>query len=297
MLKRLCFVILLAVFAWSRVAPVSAETSPRIAILNIYLWPEYDQPGVLVQYQGQLAATPQNSLPLDVTFLVPQGAGIAAACAIQKDGTHTSETWKEGDAGDGFTRVTYQVAEPQFHVEYYYNPLVGATDKTMQFVYKAVLPVDQLALEIQHPLQATNFVIAPPENESHKDNRGFTYHTLNMAQLAAGQTVSSKISYTKTDPKPSISNEKTKTTATESATAEDSIAGMNPNVLVLLAVFALAAGFVIYFGFIRRLSLQPVEVTTESYTPRISTGGFCTECGTALQADDKFCAYCGTKRR
>ena len=223
MLKRILWLAMLTLVAIAFPRLVSAESSPRIANLSIAVWPEHDQPGVLVQYQGQLADGAQTPLPLDVTFLVPKGAGIGAVCAIQKDGTHTSETWKEGDAGDGFTGVTYKLTQPQFHVEFYYNPLVGNTDKTMQFAYKAVLPVDQLTLEIQHPLQATNFVLTPSENESHKDNKGFTYHTVNAAQLAAEETVSAKISYTKTDPKPSITNEKTKATAT----AVDSTGGID----------------------------------------------------------------------
>lgn len=294
MLKRtllLAFLIPLALLF-----PLSASaqgTTTRIATLQVSLWPEYDQPGVLVQYQGKLADADQKQLPRDVAFLVPQGVGVAAACAIQSDGQHTSETWKEADGGDGFTRVTYELSQPQFHVEFYYNPLGSSSDKTLEFAYKAALPVDELAFDVQHPLKATNFVLSPQENELHKDEQGFTYHTFNLKQVTAGQTVSTRVSYTKTDPSPSVSGDKTQTTE---ATAQ-STEGINSNLIIVLSVVAAAFGMILFFALGRRTRLQYAPAQAAPSTARVSRGSFCTECGTAMDPEDVFCGNCGTKRK
>ncbi len=296
MLKGIPFLAIVLVLASAIFSPAFAKDTTRIATLEISVWPEYDQPGVLVQYQGQIASADQSGAAHDISFLVPEGAGVGAACGIKTDGNHTSETWKESDAGDGFTTVTYKLSEPQFHVEFYYNPLVGATDKRMDFTYKAASAVDDLYLDIQHPLKATNFVLTPETTDSHTDKDGFTYHVYNQKQVTAGQTVSSKISYTKTDPNPSVSGQKS---TPASATNQATTSGLNPNLVVVLAVLVAAAGLVAYFAFIRRAQPQfaAVPVFESHGVQRISRGRFCTECGNPMEPEDRFCAKCGKERR
>lgn len=134
MLKRIFLVAFFIPLAFVFPLTASVQETTRIASI-VSLWPEYDQPGVLVQYQGKRADTEQKRLPEDVAFLVPTGVGVTAACAIQSDGQHTSETWKEADADDGITRVTY----------------------------KAALPVDEPAFDVQHPLKATDVAVFVPD--------------------------------------------------------------------------------------------------------------------------------------
>jgi zinc ribbon protein len=276
---------------------VHAQQAVRIGSLGISVYPEYDQPGVLVQYEGAILGAADKSNPREVAFFVPQGAGVGAACAVQANGNHTSETWKESDASGGFTRVTYTISEPNFHLEYYYNPLTGVPDKKMDYVYQAALPADEIHIEIQHPLKATNFVLTPDTKDSHQDDDGFTYHTYTFKQVAAGQQVSASVAYTKTDPKPSISN------APKSAPASNSSndSGVNPKLVVLLSVVVLGIGVVGYFVWERRGGrprYAPARATRSSNTSPVTLqSGFCTECGSGLDAEDKFCGKCGTPRR
>ncbi len=295
--KRILFLTLLVFLAFGLAAPTFANDPLRIATLEVSVWPEYDQPGVLVQYQGQIAGAAQSGVSREISVLVPKGAGVGAACGIRSDGNHTSETWNESDAGNGFTSVSYTVTEPQFHVEFYYNPLVGSPDKTMDFTYKASLPVDDLALDIQHPLKATNFILTPDTPDSHTDKDGFTYHVYDQKQVATGQTISAKVSYTKTDPSPSVSAQKS---APANSTNQDAASeGINPNLVVVLAVLLAAALLIGYFAFIRRSQppLVPVSLIEARGERCLSRGGFCTECGNAMEPEDRFCAKCGTQRK
>lgn len=294
--KRISILAISLFFASAFFSPALAQETTRFSTMQVSVWPEYDQPGVLVQYQGQISGASQSGVSHDISVLVPKGAGVGAACGIKNDGTHTSETWKETDAGDGFTTVSYNETEPQFHVEFYYNPLVGSPDKTMSFTYKASSAVDDLYLEIQHPLKATNFSLSPEAPNNHADKDGFTYHVYEQKQFAAGQTISSKISYTKTDPSPSVSGNNS---APSTAAAQTTSGELNPNLVVLLAVLLAAVGLIAYFAFVRRSQLQfdPVRISTPLGLPRISQGGFCTECGNAMEPDDRFCANCGRERR
>lgn len=298
MFKRITYLatLVLLLFGWA--VPARAEDPLRITSMDVSVWPEYDQPGVLVQYQGTLYPAASKTNPRELSFLVPKGAGVGAACAIQSNGNHTSETWKESEADEGWTTITFQVTEPDFHVEYYYNPLTGAPDKKMTFAYQALLPADELQLDVQHPLKATNFVLTPETVNSHKDNDGFTYHSYLIKQIATGQKVSTNIAYTKTDPNPSVSGQPKSTTA--SSASNDS--GINPNQVIVFGVMLGMLGIIVYFVWERNTHRsQPVaahpQTSTTSYPARGEWfGGFCTQCGHAMETDDKFCARCGTSR-
>lgn len=293
--KRFLFVAVLTILSIGIPQTAHAQQSLRIGSLGISVYPEYDQPGVLVQYQGAIVGTANKSNPREIAFLVPQGAGVGAACAIQASGDHTSEKWNETDAGNGHTRVTYSINEPNFHLEYYYNPLSGTPDKKMEFIYQAALPTDEIHVEIQHPLKATNFVLTPDTKDSHNDDDGFTYHTYTFNQIAEGQKVSTSVAYTKTDPKPSISGQPKTTTAAPNASNDN---GVNPNVIILSSALVIALGMIGYFVWERR-SGKPRHARTPASRPLPESlrGEFCTECGSALDAEDKFCGKCGTPRR
>ncbi len=298
MLKRILFLATWTVLSLAIAAPARAEEPLRITSMGVYVWPEYDQPGVLVQYQGEIAATATKSNPREVSFLVPKGAGVGAACAIQANGNHTSETWKEADDEEGWTQVTFKINEPRFHVEYYYNPLAGAPDKKMVFTYKAVLPADELHLDVQHPLKATNFVLTPETSDSHKDNDGFTYHSYLFKPVATGQKISTSIAYTKTDPNPSVSGEKKPVSSTSAA----SDGGVNLNQVIVIGIALVMVGIVGFFVWDRnaRRALPRVAHAQASRANRPAPGewfgGFCTQCGNAMETDDKFCARCGAPR-
>lgn len=297
MFKRISFLAVLVWLLFGSAVPVRADESLRITSMNVSVWPEYDQPGVLVQYQGTLAATASKTNPRELSFLVPKGAGVGAACAIQSNGNHTSETWKEAGVDESWTKIPFQVTEPDFHVEYYYNPLIGAPNKKMTFLYQALLPIEELQLDVQHPLKAPNFVLTPEATYSHKDDEGFTYHSYLIKQVSAGQEVSTNVAYTKTDPRPSVSGQPKSATPLKASDEN----GINLNQMIVLGVILGMLGIIGYFIWERHTRrTQPISAhapTPTRYQPRGEWyGGFCTECSNSMEADDKFCAGCGTPR-
>lgn len=297
MLRRWILLALFTTLFLGIASPARAEEPPKITVMDVSVWPEYDQPGVLVQYQGNLAAKADKLNPLELSFFVPKGAGVGAACVIQSNGNHTSETWKESDVGNDLTQVTFKVTEPQFHVEYYYNPLPSSADKKFSFAYTAALPADQVEVAIQHPLKATDFVLTPEAPNLHKDNEGFTYHAYDFKSVAAGQKLSADVAYTKTDPKPSVSGDKPASSTSAANSASDS--SVNLNQIIVITTFVAMAVIIAFFVWERRnRGVQPVYVSERMDEPGPSTGvvsqgGYCTQCGNAVEAGDRFCARCG----
>jgi hypothetical protein len=182
-----------------------AQTPDRIASLDISVWPEFDDPRVLVQYDGQLAA--KDGYPRDVSFYVPSGAAVTAT-AYEDDTQKLLNTDPAtiADAGNGLKRVTFKLPKPHFHLEYYNDMIKGAPDKSFEFAYTPLLPADQINVQVQQPLKADKFTTVPPAAQVQEGMHGFKYYLFSYQTVAAEQPVKVQVSYVKTDPNPSLQN-------------------------------------------------------------------------------------------
>jgi hypothetical protein len=281
----------------------SAQTPDRLSSLKISVWPEYDKPTVLVMFDGVLADT--LGLPRPISVLIPPGAQLSVATFQNPDTTLAPEQpTQETKQADGSTLVTFTTSQPQFRVEYYHDLLRGAPDKTLDYTFKSIAPVDALTLEIQQPLKATNFVLAPSTQATRTDSDGLHYFDYAFTNVAAGQTVSVQAKYTKTDPHPSVMPAASYVPAA-SAQAASTAAGSSS--MIFLAAL-IAVGIIAVVGFIlfQRHSLDKAQ---RSSTPArrqrrakrrgdtVSDGIFCTQCGRPLKSQDNFCPKCGTALR
>ncbi len=306
MKRRILFFCATAAFGlWTMLtAPprAVAQDPNQLSKLQLSVWPEHDQPTVLVMIDGTLADA--ANLPRQVSVLIPSSAKLQVATFANPDGTFAPEQpFQSTDLGGGSTRVTFTTNTAAYHVEYYDDLLRGAPDKTMDFVYQAAAPADQVTLEVQQPLKATKFSINPSAPTTRNGGDGFTYYDLQFPALAAGQTISAQVKYTKTDPNPSV------ITAPPAASAPAPAAPpASPwsNVFLVVALVALGLVAVVGFFLFQQRTRDLVSANTGSrYRSRRSAGSaastnvaaFCTQCGHGLGSQDLFCPRCGTKRR
>ena len=285
-----------------------AESSDRLANLQINVWPEYDDARVLVMYDGEVADT--TNLPRDVSLFIPSSASLNATAYVDASGSYITipDTPATLNTGDGFTRVTIKLPAPKFHLEYYYSPLQGSPDKTMDFVYKAAQPAQNVQLDVQQPLKADKFTTDPATQVKTTDAHNFTFYVFSYASLDAGQTEQIKVSYTKTDPNPSIASIPKPASAqanTQPASAQTDTqlalpgGSLLPSVLIASALALVALGGFAWWSRGRN-AMEPEPAQGDGGRRRERhqrPTGFCVQCGRALNADDIFCPRCGTKRR
>ncbi len=100
----------------------NTTSDDRLADLSIQVRPEFDQPNVLVIYNGEVAA--KDKYPRDVSVLIPKDAQVYATAYVgaNEDLLNTDPPTQQ-DAGDGLARLTFKLPAPKFQVEFYYNPL------------------------------------------------------------------------------------------------------------------------------------------------------------------------------
>ncbi len=294
--KAFLFLSLVLLFFGIPTLPVAAESSDRIANLSISVWPEYDDPSVLVIYDGEFAD--KDGYPRQVGFLVPSGAKVnATAYGDDKGGFLNTDPWKTEDAGNGWTRVLFTLPKPAFHLEFYYNPLQGATDKAMVFTYNSAQPADNVELEIQEPLKATNFKTDPVAVLQTTRGHEFKYHVFQFPKVTAGQLLRVQVNYTKTDPNPSIASISIPSSSTPPAATDNSSLNLILPVGIGAAGLALAAlGFLAWRA--RRENDEDVPQQRAHHKKKHQAAtAFCHECGNGLRASDLFCSKCGTRRK
>ncbi|MBI4675249.1 MAG: zinc ribbon domain-containing protein [Chloroflexi bacterium] len=278
-----------------------AQTPDRIGSLDISVWPEFDDPRVLVQYDGTLVA--QNNYPRELSFYIPASATLVATAYKDESQQYlNTEPPTVTDAGNGLKRVSLKTPKPNFHLEYYNDAIKGAPDKQFDFVYTASLPADSVQIQVQQPLKADNFKTAPAAALVSEGMHGFKYHIFNYPGLAADQVLKLQINYTKTDPNPSMQNVVPPETAPQSNPADAAVASDPQRLYMMVGIgIAVALGLLLlWFWYTRRqprLAFAGSNSGAASSKKAERASGFCSQCGNGLHAGDNFCPKCGAKRK
>lgn len=291
---------LVVVIAGLLISPSAAAEGepPRIKSLKISVWPEYDDPRILVMYEGELGdGVP---VPQGVKFLAPSGSEITQVCAIQKPrNEHLCQVYQAREE-EGYLAISYTLPMPNFFLEYFYDGLGGQPERAFRYQFRASHPIDKLEIEVQQPLRSSGFNLSPAYSNVSSESQGFKYYHYYFDKVTAGQVITLNASYTKSDSQPSVS--KKQPGRPESA-----------NALVLVGVAAAALlGGVGWFAFSRRRAVpqRPAVPTlakkpkgpsqrppTPGYKPEMGRAFFCSHCGLPLEESPNFCPRCGTKVR
>jgi hypothetical protein len=287
---------------WMLVAvpSVLADDPNRSSQLKISVWPEYDQPTVLVMLDGVLADG--TNLPREITVNIPSGATQLVTTFANSDGTFAPEQPSQAtDLSGGYRQIRYTVSSAKYHVEYYDNLLRGSPEKAMDFSYQASAPIDLVTLAIQQPLKATNFAVTPTAEISRDDN-GFNIYTRQFSNLIQGQVLTAQVTYTKSDSIPSVVA--TAVPAALPVSAPSGVPGGWSLAYAVIAAALLVIVGVVGWNIFQRGGRIPVRASAGgkgATVVRPKRGGedvqFCTQCGRELRPDDSFCPKCGAKRR
>lgn len=291
---------LAATAVWAPLRTAAAPTpqeSPRLASLDIDLWPEYDRPAMLVILH---AALPEDAaLPADLSLPIPAtSGGPSAVASTQTEGGRLInldyETVEEGDA------LVLKLTTPDrfVQIEFYDALATSAADRAYTYVWPGSLAVDELTVRVQEPLGAAGLSVEPDMGTGTLDQDGFAYRSASLGALENGQTLSISTKYQKSDPRTSL---EILNAARE--TGNGAPAWLLPLTVAVLIVAA--AGVAVYWRSRHQPEPLPVETGRASRraaarrarAQRQGPNGFCTQCGRALREGSRFCSRCGAPAR
>lgn len=294
--------------------PAGAQNSPVIQQAELRLWPEYDDPGLLVIFSGSFASG--TTFPLQVAFPIPSGARNVQATFKDESGTLISRPFEVKDG-----QLSYDLPSPDFHFEYYLDRAPSGNQRTLSYALDAPYPIQSLSVAVQQPARATDFTLTPAAEASQQGSDGLTYHVLSRQNVVAGETIDLVLNYTKPDTEltaPQLAVTKSdapvQSDAAQTTTGSRSSAWL-PWLLIGLGV-VLLAGSLTYWILSQRGNAVPslsasgrTACASRSAPERVRPGAppltagaqkraaFCTHCGQPLDPDDRFCSQCGTPRR
>jgi hypothetical protein len=210
-----------------------------------------------------------------------------------------STSVKEGD----WIKVTFTTPVPEVQFEYY-DPSIYLTDNLHQYnyVWPGDYSIDSLVLNIQQPLEVSDFQIKPAMGTGQLNPDGFSYYESVVGQVNEGVTFTIHMEYRKSGtslsaPSQSVIPVEPITTNTAGWQTLNEVL---PIVLSSLGVLLILAGVYWYW----RSGKAIASVIRKRYaTSRTKEGEtepvdvFCHRCGRKAGLADTFCRSCGSKLR
>ena len=284
-------VLVLPAFALAQTGGVP-KGNPRLASLNIEIWPEYDRPAALVILRGALAEG--VNLPAAITLRLPAASGGPGAVAYSTtaDGNLLNLKHERAKSGE-FITLKFEVPERFFHVEFYEPIATGAAARAYRYVWPGDLAVERATVVVQEPASSSEFSVEPRLERLTTGQDGLRYRTADVGALEAGKPLPIALRYTKLDAspsKPKAAEQPAPVTAPAPAMAAAPVAAATssglPNwalpLMAMVLLGLLGAIFILWWW--RRESGAARPVTQ-----------FCTKCGAAQAPGSRFCATCGAK--
>ncbi len=268
---------------------VDAPSTLRLTRLALALWPEYDDPRVLLIMRGEVS--PDATFPLKLSLPLPRGGDLIGAGIVSPQNAMLLQphTIVPGTSQD---TLELTISSGRFFVELYYDPLVREEDsKRFQFVFEAPYAIDMLTMDIQQPYTAMDFTTEPTAMRQDVDSQGGRHFRFTYQQVARGTRKAFTVRYRKTTDEPSVVKQRPTSGVTASPTHPK-----NPTVLafgILAGVVVLYTGGALVWG--RRRSRQaPVALQQQPPIdmPHVHMN-YCSHCGRQLQPVFLFCPGCG----
>jgi len=296
-------------------ANVQAQSALTLTSWHIELWPEYDQPAVLVILAGVLP--PTVILPAELTLTIPGTATVFAAAVKDANDGLLNAAFSTTPVG-AQTQVKLTATASAFQLEYYDDNLaINNSTRSFTWQWQADYAAQQVTVRVQEPAGASQVRTTPALQTTGAGDLGLIYQEGNLGAVAAGQPLTLALSYTKSSSQLSADAIGAARPAATPAPANSSAAGLLATPVTIVAILA-AAVVVAALGWWgvrqraatsrrrRRSSRPPSKPRPPS--PQTAPPGqqavappraapapprFCTQCGQPLQPGDRFCRACG----
>ncbi len=295
MRRQLVILLVLGIFAFPHTA--GAQSPIKLAGLQVQLWPEYDQPSMLVIYDFKL---PDDiKLPVNVSMSLPEDANLVAVASQAKDGNLLNTDYVGPSVSNGWQIVTVQIQTPAtYHLEYY-EP-ISKSGKQRQFTYlwPGDYAADDFSISLRVPVGTTN-VVTDPSMKSTQSADGTAYMIKDFGALGAGQQFTLQINYTKLTDNLGVAPENVQPSQPLSSNTPGRVMLSNylPYIFGVLGLVLIVGGSVYFWQSSR--GRQPFARKRHSAPAGNDPKGgiYCHQCGARAETGDRFCRVCGTKLR
>lgn len=258
--------------------------NPRLASLQIEVWPEFDRPAAaLVILRGEIATG--VALPAAISLRIPATTGGPSAVAYSAgaNGDVLNLKYSRSDAGD-FITLNFDAPTRHFHVEFYDRLLASGPARSYAYGWTGDLAADRIKVILQEPATASDFSVQPALDATTLGQDGLRYRSADLGPRQAGEPLEMQVRYSKTDAR--TSTEILKSKAPDASPPALAGPGKAELAIWLIAVVAalVMVGIAASTWWTRRKRVP---------APGPEKSGFCRKCRAPMASGDRFCSKCG----
>jgi hypothetical protein len=274
---------------------IHAQSNQHLSTLSVDIWPEYDQPAVLMIYRIMLA--PNTSLPASLDVRLPSNAQINAVALVDPVKGLVNAPYDSSVQGK-WALLEVSTTFLQVQVEYYMPLVKNGSARHIVFEWAGDYAVDSLEVNFLRPFSADSVSISYTPVNTYPGQDGLTNYHIQTANLAVDQNFTLSIDYQRNTDDLSISSLPVQAASTPGPDTPGrvSMTGFLPWVLAGLGVVLIVDGIVGFTVWQRgdqgaanhRKQTQKREENEDEFT-------YCHQCGKRAQPGDVFCRTCGTR--
>ncbi|MCC6146950.1 MAG: zinc ribbon domain-containing protein [Anaerolineaceae bacterium] len=301
--------------------PTAAQAQQPVEMdsVQVSLWPEYDQPNVLVMYDLKFSST--LSLPANFQFRIPSAAGEPYAVAMRgTDGGLTNMTYDTRIAGD-WLWITFTTPSPEVRIEYYDSDLaLQGGRRSFSYTWPGDYLVHSMKIQLQQPVNASAMDVQIQQVfASGEDSRtsgmgsgrpggdGLLYFDALIGEIPAGDKVIVSAAYEKPDDLLSFQSQPVQPSQpiTPQTAGRTTITGLVPWFLGALGILLIAGGAFWYWQSGQDTPPNRKNRPTRRQKEAVVTGSgrdesgevYCSQCGKRAGGGDQYCRACGAALR
>ena len=155
---RRFLLLLLALSFFLHVPTIKAQELQRFSLVLVEIWPEFDQPEVLVIFHIQL---PDDvTFPAQIALFIPESADIFAVANEDSSGGLIYTDYATSNL-DGWIQLLITAKSNIIQVEYYQPLTITGNQRQIDFKWIASGPVDEFSLIFQNPINSSNVRLNP----------------------------------------------------------------------------------------------------------------------------------------
>lgn len=309
MAKRLQILLVLLFLLAGFSQPASAQTPvstypDHLAVLELDLRPEFDQPSMLVIYHMVLDSNTKLPATLKLTLPASVREPSAVAWVDPADGNLYSLAYNVEVSGEN-TYLTFTTTSPEVQVEYYDPALTQDGEKRLyQFNWPGEFDIDNMAIHIQQPMGAENMKISPSLGSPKLGQNEVKYYYSQLGAVTKGTSFNLSMQYEKKDKALSIEQLKVESSAplNDTTFGRTSMTELMPWIIGIL-VLLLLISLVVWIRLVKyNPNHQRKQNRHKSSVLKFNDGvddepTYCHQCGQRAEKGDLFCRLCGEKIR
>ena len=200
MWRKLLALLFLGVGTMTFWVPAAAQAPIVLSGMLVQLWPEYDQPSMLVLYDFQVA--PGTKLPTSLTIRIPKAANLTAVAVHGAGDALLNADYSNSSSDEAWQSIAIQIVSTDGYRVEYVQPLVrSGNERQFTYSWPGDYAVQNFNLSVRMPIDAASVRATPSLQTGEKDSTTY-WLGQDFDAMPGGKEFKFELAYTRASESP-----------------------------------------------------------------------------------------------